>query len=167
MGNFYVKDATLANVLIGSYWVPTIVRDSMALGSAAYAEGLCLGGLQEMDTGVESVDVALQLVSLNVRGLTAGLGVDMFLFETEPTSSTFTDHVAAAIAAADLEALAVRASIAAQPNPYGASMVSTFDTLPRRMVRTDSAGKLYFAFVSQGAITLTAPTAAWRVEVRV
>lgn len=166
MGNFLVKDALLADVLIGSYWVPTIVRASMALGGAAYAEGECLGGLQEVDTGYLDTDVVLQLVGLNVRGFTAGLGIDLFLFETEPTSSTFTDQVAAAIAAADLDALAVRTSIAAQPVPYGAGMVSTFDSPPRRMVHTDVDGKLYFAFVSQGAIALTAPSASWRVEVR-
>lgn len=165
MAEFTVLDANGADVLIGSFWVPSIVAGNFVPG-AAYAERTCIGGLITVPLGHANTKFSLQLASLALLGLTTGIGVDTFVFEADPTSSTFTDGVAAVLAAADLPNLAWRGSVPSQESYYGASLPATFDGFPRRMVTTDAGGNLYMAFVSQGLIALTTPQAEWRLEAR-
>lgn len=165
MSEFNVIDASGNAQLIGSFWVPTVVNGTFA-PAAAYAEGVCVGGLAAINLGSPAKVFSLQLVSLALLGLTAGIGVDALVFEQNPTGSTFTDGVAASLVSADLAKLAWRGSIPAQPNYY-ANMANTFDGFPRRMITTDSGSKIYVGFISQGGIALGATRSAeLRIEAR-
>lgn len=165
MALFNVLDGSGTQVLVGSFWVPTIVKGKFT-PQASYAAGATIGGLLTVNLVQVNTKFSLQLASLAILGFNAGPGIEVFAFEANPTSSTFTDGTPAVVGTADLPSMAWHGTLPAQNNYFGTTLPATFDGYPRRMATTDPTGNIYVAFVASGITTILNPAAEWRVEAR-
>lgn len=124
------------------------------INTAAYASGDVLGALMTFEgltgTGGENT---LQLFELNVLDIDAQQAdIDLFVFNANPTASTFTNNAAFSINNADLPKLSTVISVRTHYEKVSIA------TEVARLVTADSAGLLYAVAVIRSAKTYTTTT---------
>lgn len=146
-----------------------IQKTGLANGSGAYAANQSLlTNTIAIATGLASGTIVTRVrITLKVTkaNLTTSGALNIFLFDANPTSSTFTAGVGVTIANADLPSLiAGAAAVAVVDTGTGAAefWISTFDV----SAAVDSAGHLYFAMTAAAALQF-ASTSVLLAEIEV
>lgn len=125
--------------------------------TAAYASGDLIGEKLEFDLSVFRDMPGLMVQSVQIVDLDKqSAAVDLVLFESDPTGTTFTDQAALAVADADLS----KVSGVAQVTTYAAFSDNSLGrannlAIPARIEPTDGSAKLFAALVSRGTPTYT------------
>lgn len=147
---------------IGKIFTPTIT----VTASSAYSAGDSLGGLITIPQfWNEDIDVPYQaLLDQVVCNDVAdqSLGLDLLVFNDNPSASTITDHEAVSIAAADAQKLILRLAAANFIDTSGWTDIGAYSraqaTDLRKLVEANSSGDLYVAFELTSTPTMAATT---------
>lgn len=135
--------------------VPTVTVST----SPAYSVGDCVGGKLTLSSIVRSGSKGL-LVSVLVSDTSnQKAGLELLIFNADPSGSTLTDNTAAVIAAADVSKVIRRISIAASDYVTIDSKAFADIVVSGRELKPASGTDLYAALVTTGTPTYAATTA--------
>jgi hypothetical protein len=82
--------------------VNALIAQTLTSSTSLYLSGYCLGGLQTIANALRSSKLSGILKSIQVSIKSSqSCGFSVYLFNAQPTASTFTDHASPVIAAAD------------------------------------------------------------------
>lgn len=133
----------------------------IGVDGALYAAGQCLGALQTLPSALFTIDHDRRqavLTGLVVHDLTnQKSALDVVIFDSNPSATTFTDNAALDIADADLPKIIARISVlAADYVSYADNAEATLKGLGIDLAPATIAGNLYMILVCRGAPTYVA-----------
>jgi hypothetical protein len=129
-----------------------VVSVAPTVTASAYSTGNCLGGLMTfasmLDAALTGTLQSIQVVSKSA--LTCGL--KLYLFNANPTGSTFTDKAAPSIAAADITKLVGVYTLSQADSGLGTHTIWVLDAIGKT-VSVASGSTLYALLTVQGTPT--------------
>jgi hypothetical protein len=86
--------------------VNALVQQVLTSSTSLYLSGYCLGGLQTLSNALRNTKLTgvLRSIQIGIKS-SQSCGFSAYLFNTQPTNSTFTDHASPVIAAVDVPKL--------------------------------------------------------------
>lgn len=133
---------------------PIVVTATPTLDTNAYSDGDCIGGLMTIDDAAFQPNGTGELRRLRLfERSTQAAVLQLWVFNENPTSSTFTNNAAMVVHNSDagkvqcVIAIAAADYIVTAASTTGLAVVSGFSEI----VRADPAKKLYLALKSNGA----------------
>jgi hypothetical protein len=127
----------------------TFAQFNPAVTNSAYTTLFCVGGLQTVSAGSQPSKIVS--AALNLRSVQTVPSFRLYFFSANPTSSTFTDHTAAALNTADMNRLIGSIQFANSSND---SSLGTQTLYVQNNVQLECyQSTFYFAMVNVGAYT--------------
>lgn len=129
-----------------------IIKGTIAYGQTTYVAGLCVGGLVTIATGLAPgviIKPTRLVINSNSTQTTTPQGLWPYLFDANPSGSTFNENTAQALVAADLPKVVVPAATLAPSSTGAGGSVSWSLAIPAgTQVTVDASGNIYFALVN-------------------
>ena len=119
--------------------------------SAAYTTGQVVGGLLTFANAVDGTSGIINSIRLSCKSVVTG-NMKLYLFHTNPSSSTFTDKTAPSINVADVPSLSDVFYLTTADSGLGTHTLYSYDNVGKRFV-LPSGTSLYGVLVTSGTPT--------------
>lgn len=136
---------------VASYTATTQVQVNPTITASGYTAGFVVGGKLTFANAVRGTSGVLQSITITSKSVNAGSGYKFYLFTTNPTNSTWTDHAAPAINAADIPFLMDEFALPSSDSGLGTATLNVSDNLGRAFNAASSS--LYGILVCTSANT--------------
>lgn len=137
-----------------------VVTTALTVTAGAYSTGQCVGGLKTLDLSnyKDALSILLQSVTL-VDQAKQSIGMDLIVFDSNPSGTTFTDNATLDMADADMSKILAVVPITSYASfndnsvGYAANL-----SLPIMLDPTAPSTPIYTTIVARGAPTFAATT---------
>ena len=131
------------------------IAPAVTVQAAAYAAGNCIGGLLTLPNLLRVAGSTAMLGSAMLKCKIANtVEIDALIFRASPTASTFTDKVAAVLAAADVGKVVRVIQFNSWVSPIGTPSFSQVDAI-NRLISLSSGVDGQAALIAKGVITFS------------